>query len=160
MLTCLSVLLSLSCNNHVIYQNKIALTDHTWPTDTLLTFFFQVKDTTQLYDIYLIISNTLDYPYQNLYITHYLEDTAQDLGNELKNYILFEAKTGKPFGQGWGKLRSHELIMVANHRFLHTGMYTLKLAQFMRTEALSGIRIIGIKVVYTSQTMAINHIKA
>ena len=148
----LGVLLLFACESTPIYQNKVTLTDHAWPAEELLNFSFQVQDTAQLYDIYLVVNNTQAYPYQNLYITYYLEDATQALCNsELKNYPLFEAKTGKPLGKGWGKVKSHALIVLQGHHFSCPGWYTFKLAQFMRTEALTGLQAVGIKVTHAAK---------
>lgn len=148
----IGLLLLCACETTTIYQNTATLADHTWPADSLLNFSFHVHDTTQPYDIYLMVKNTQEYPYQNLYITYYLEDATQTLLNtELRNYALFEVKTGKPWGSGWKKVKSHAFIVLKDHHFLWPGLYTLKLAQFMRTEALPGLHAVGIKVAKSTQ---------
>lgn len=144
----IGLLLLCACKTTTIYQNTTTLADCTWPADSLLNFSFHIQDTAQPYDIYLVVKNTQDYPYQNLYITYHLEDTTKKLLNTaLENYTLFEAKTGEPRGSGWGKVRTHELIILQEHHFLAPGLYTLKLAQFMRTEALPGLYAVGIKII-------------
>ncbi|MEM7055788.1 MAG: gliding motility lipoprotein GldH [Bacteroidota bacterium] len=144
----IGLLLLCACKTATIYQNTTTLADRIWPADSLLNFSFHVQDTAQPYDIYLVVKNTQDYPYQNLYITYYLEDTTKKLLNTaLKNYTLFEVKTGKPRGSGWGKVKNHEVIALQDYHFPFPGLYTLKLAQFMRTEALPGLHAVGIKVI-------------
>jgi gliding motility-associated lipoprotein GldH len=123
------------------------LNGNTWHRNNNLQFNFCIQDATQPYDIYLLIKDTPAYPYQNFYITYYLKDTQSTvLTTELKNYLLFDPKTGKPLGKGWSKNKNHELILLKNYYFSKPGDYTVELAQFMRTEALLGIHTVGIKI--------------
>lgn len=148
----IGLLLFCACEQRAIYQNMVAFAHCQWPVDTVLDFSFPIKDTAQAYDIVLLVKNTPDYPYQNLYITYYLEDDASHLlHKELKNYMLFDVKTGKPLGRGRWKSKSHTLLVAANHHFSHPGSYALKLEHFMRTDTLPGLQAIGIKVILSKQ---------
>ncbi|OJW66751.1 MAG: hypothetical protein BGO68_00235 [Candidatus Amoebophilus sp. 36-38] len=146
------MLIFTACETNTIYFYRHKLPDCKWHRDMPLAFNFNVQDTTQAYDVYLLIENTPQYPYQNFYLTYYLKDNSLTLlTTELKNYLLFEPKTGKPLGKGWTKNKSHEVIMMKSHYFTHPGTYRLELDQFMRTEILSGICSIGIKICRSSQ---------
>lgn len=141
-----SLWLLYACQPSSIYKDKVKFTDQVWQLALTPTFRFQVEDTTQPYHIFFYIKNSLEYPYRNLYITYYLEDAAgSSLCTELKNFELFDAKTGKPLGQGWGQTQSQEFLLLENYRFPR-GEYTLKVEHFMRTDNLPGVRAIGIKV--------------
>lgn len=140
----LSLFLFYACGHSSIYQTSTSLANSQWPASSLLDFSFQVKDETCAYDIYLLVKNTPDYPYQNLYVTYYLEDGTH---KELKNYALFDVKTGKPLGKGWRKSKRHEFLLTTGRQFPQPGFYTLRLAHFMRTDHLSGLQTIGIKVI-------------
>lgn len=142
------LLLFCACERLPIYQKNIVLDNCHWPVDTVLEFSFRVKNIAPAYDILLVVKNTQDYPYQNLYATHYLEDETKHLLHQtLNNCPLFDFKTGKPLGSGLGKSKKHELVIVEDHQFSHTGLYIIKLEHFMRTDTLPGLQAIGIKVV-------------
>lgn len=148
----IGLLLFCACGQLAIYQNRVSFAHCQWPVDAVLDFSFQISDTAQAYDIALLVKHTQDYPYQNLYITYYLEDDASHLlHKELKNYALFDVKTGKPLGRGRWKSKSHTFSVAANQHFSHPGLYTLKLEHFMRTDTLPGLQAIGIKVVPSKQ---------
>lgn len=135
-----------------IYQSTIALADYCWPVSKVLDFPFQIKDAKPTYDIFLVVSNTQDYPYQNLYIACYLEDDAGHLTHQaLKNYPLFDMKTGRPLGSGLWQSKKQELAMINDQQFPHPGLYTLRLEHFMRTATLPGLQAVGIKVVPSKQ---------
>jgi len=136
------------CTPRPIYQKTICLEDRQWPVERILAFPFQVKDTAQAYDIVLWVQATPDYPYQNLYLTYYLEDEAQQTCHTaLENRLLFDPKTGQSLGNGWGKHTTHQFVLKEAHQFPCAGSYTLKLEQFMRMEKLPGLLALGIRVV-------------
>jgi gliding motility-associated lipoprotein GldH len=150
----LLILIFSGCQTSTIYTVTYTLSDYLWHRKDNVKFNFYIQDTTQPYDIYLLIKDTPNYPYQNLYLTYYLEDIQSTvIATELKNYLLFESKTGHPLGKGWGKNKSHELILLKNYYFSNSGNYTLKLAQFMRIETLPGIQKVGIKICKASPTL-------
>ena len=137
-----------ACGNTSIYQAFTSLEHSQWPASSVLDFSFQVEDETRPYDIYLLVKNTQDYPYQNLYVTYYLEGAAHHLlREELKNYPLFDIKTGRPRGKGWIKSKRHEFLLINGYYFSQPGLYTLKLEHFMRTDYLPGLQTIGVKVI-------------
>lgn len=143
----LGLFLLFACEGNQIYQNTHTLAQQTWPATAVQTFTFQVVDTTQAYDIDLCIKNTQAYPYQNFFIAYALQDQAQQLlQNGLEDYMLFEEKTGKPLGTGYGKIKNNQFVLLKNYYFTEPGLYTLNLTQFMRTQNLGGVHAIGIKV--------------
>ena len=150
------ILLAFStCQTNTIYRYSHQLADCRWHRNAPLQFNFDIQDTTQAYDIYLLINSAPNYPYQNFYLTYYLIDhTSALVSTELKNYLLFEPKTGRPLGKGWSKNTSHEVIMIKNHYFNHPGTYQLEVAQFMRIESLPGMCRIGIKICKANQMVS------
>jgi gliding motility-associated lipoprotein GldH len=146
------LLLFSACERTTIYQRTISLAHCCWPVAELLDFSFQIKDTTTTYDISLVVSNTQDYPYQNLHITCYLEDDVGHLTHQvLKSCDLFDLKTGRPLGSGLWQSQKHEPSMIKDYQFAHPGLYTVKLEHFMRTAMLPGLRAVGIKVAPSKQ---------
>jgi gliding motility-associated lipoprotein GldH len=142
-----------ACETNTVYTYKLKIT--TWHREKPLQFNFPIKDISQPYDICVLIKNTPEYPYQNFYFTYYLKDSQSTLlATELKNYQLFEAKTGNPLGKGWTKNKNHEVIIIKNYYFTHPGTYILELAQFMRMEMLPGIETVGIKICKSNQITA------
>jgi len=143
-----------SCETNTVYTVTHTLSGYTWYRKDNLQFNFCIQDNTQPYDIYLLIKYAPEYPYQNLYLTYYIKDIQSTvLTTELKNYLLFEPKTGKPLGKGWGRNKRHELILLKNYYFSTPGTYTVELAQFMRTENLLGVHTVGIRVCKASPTI-------
>mmetsp|Transcript_26441 Transcript_26441/g.61543 ORF Transcript_26441/g.61543 Transcript_26441/m.61543 type:complete len:163 (+) Transcript_26441:990-1478(+) len=145
----LGLLLFFACERLVFYKHILVLEKNQWPVDKVLDFTFQINDVTQSYDIYLLVTYTQDYPYQNLYVTYYLEETiGRTIRQALKNYPLFDTKTGNPLGRkGFRKYVKNEFVIIDAHTFDNAGLYTLKIEQFMRKYVFPGLQAVGIKVV-------------
>jgi gliding motility-associated lipoprotein GldH len=146
------LLLCSYCNGNALYTQKKRFLDHAWPRQDTCAFTFAIQDATQPYDIYLWVEYTPDYPYQNLHIQYQLQDNqANSIAKVLQDNLLFDPKTGKPLGKGWGKKKCLRLPLVTHYQFREPGEYSLSLIQFMRTEKLLGVDSIGIQL-YRSST--------
>jgi gliding motility-associated lipoprotein GldH len=139
-----------ACQQAVVYQQVQTLPNDTFYRDSSLHFSFPIPDSAQAYDIYLLVAYTPAYPYQNLYINYTLQDkNTCTLATALHQEMLFDPKTGKPLGKGWGKNKYTESLLLKNYSFAQPDAYSLILTQFMRQEALPGIYQVGIKICKT-----------
>lgn len=139
--------LSWSCNTNSVYEKNIDIENKSWQMEEIPTFSFNITDPEKRYNIYYNIRNSSAYPYQNLYVTYYLEDsTGSVLSSDLHNMDLFDAKTGKPKGKGLGDIFDHQFLALPGYKFEKAGVYHLKIQQFMRMENLPEILSVGLKV--------------
>jgi gliding motility-associated lipoprotein GldH len=143
----LGLLLLSSCDPDRVYEQNYDLAGNQWYIDTIPTFRFTVQDTAQRYDIFYLIRNAAQYPYYNLYVTYYLEDS---LGNEiqssLQELILMDPKTGRPRGDGLGSIFDHQIKALDNVAFQTPGTYTFRVKQFMRQDPLPYVMSVGVRV--------------
>lgn len=137
----------LSCDSNAIYKSYVDLKDTNWYVKNVPTFTFDINDETIPYNIYLLVRNTSQYPYNNLYVTRYIYGSdGKILSNRLEEVILFDQKTGKPLGNGLGDIFDHRLISSRNYKFPKKGKYTIKLKQYMRQDPLPSIMSIGVSI--------------
>ncbi|RJE71814.1 gliding motility lipoprotein GldH [Reichenbachiella sp. MSK19-1] len=136
-----------SCSNDMVIDQNHDITAGVWHVDSLAAFTFDVLDTTSTYDLSYNVRHAVDYPFYNLYVTYYLEDsTTEILDTKLQELILFDRKTGKPLGTGIGDLFDREILIFEELKFDRVGEHTFKIKQFMRMEELPGIMSFGLKV--------------
>lgn len=136
-----------SCDENRVYEANVDFPDKQWAVDSIPAFEFEVTDPSKSYNIYWNVRNTVAYPYRNLYLTYYIEDTAgHQLTKDLHNMLLFEPKTGKPYGSGLGDIFSHQFMALPNYKFDKAGMYRIRLEQYMRTDTLPEILSVGTRV--------------
>lgn len=142
----LIVLIASCAKNHVIEENY-DFKEGLWHQDSLASFSFIIDDTTTTYDLSYNVRYAVDYPYYNLYLTYFLEDsTSTNISSEMQEIILFDKKTGDPLGNGVGDLFDREVLIFEKKTFKSTGMYSFKAKQFMRNEELSGMYSFGLKI--------------
>lgn len=136
-----------ACDSQRVYEQNYDFAQKEWILDTLPTFRFEISEPDEQYNIYWNVRNTLNYPYRNLYLTYYLEDTlGRTISTDLHNMLLFDSKTGKPYGSGMGDIFSHQIMALPNYQFDSAGIYQIRLEQYMRTESLKDILSVGVRV--------------
>ena len=141
------LLLSTSCDENRVYEKNVDFPDQRWAVDSIPSFEFEISDASKPYNIYWNVRNTVAYPYRNLYLTYYIEDTTgRRLTSDLHNMLLFEPKTGKPYGSGLGDIFSHQFMALPNFKFDRAGVYRIRLEQYMRTDTLPEVVSVGTRV--------------
>ena len=145
-----SILLTLSitsCDFDKIHDEYVDLENQVWHVDSLPHFEFEVIDAAKSYQIEYKIRYALGYPYQNLYVTYYLEDDAANIiSSDLQEIVLFDSKTGEPQGSGLGDIFDFQTMGLPVVKFPKAGTYHFRLKQFMRREELPFIMSVGIEV--------------
>lgn len=146
----IGIILSFSaCQDNRVYEQNIDLKNGQWYIDSVLTFQFKIEDAQSKYDFLYNIRNSVRYPYYNMYVTFYLEDSLGNvIDQELQNITLMDSRTGEPFGSGLGDIFSHQLNIprLTAYKFPDKGTYTLKLKQYMRQDPLPEILSLGLRV--------------
>ena len=136
-----------SCDNQTVFEGKKDLKDGYWLYKEPIYFSFEIEDATRPYDLSFFVRNTVKYPYQNLYLQYYLEDSLGNVVNEkLYNILLFNQKTGKPTGSGNGDISTVEKEFLSDFFFPKNGLYRMRFDQFMRHDTLWNIQTVGLMV--------------
>lgn len=137
-----------ACDKNRVYEKNIDIQDYNWRIEDVKEFSFAIKDTTQSYNIYFNVRNALSYEYYNLYMREVLiGPDGSKLHSKLHEMYLMDKKTGEPLGNGAGDIFDHTILAVKNQRFSKTGIYQIRLTQYMRKNPLPGIMAVGIKIV-------------
>jgi gliding motility-associated lipoprotein GldH len=137
-----------SCDNNRLYEENREFGDRTWKVTEEPRFEFAVRDTSQRYNLYYNVRNSLSYPYARIFITFHLYDsTGKELSKKLINHDLFDQKTGRPLGDsGLGDLFDHQFLLLKEYHFGFPGRYSVKLDQFMRQDTLQGVIAVGVRL--------------
>ncbi len=147
----LALVLSLffaSCDSSRVYEQYHDFDKGLWVVSEKPEFEFAIDQPNQKYNVYCNVRNSSDYPNARFFFTYYFLDSAGTvLQQELKTELLFDSKTGKPFGSsGIGDLYDHQFKILENYKFGQPGKFKVKFEQFMRTDTLSGILAVGLRV--------------
>ncbi len=138
------VLLS-ACRNDTVFDAYIQVPENGWSYKQQASFNFTIADTNSLYDLYINVRNTGEYPYRNLYVFTTLQGPGNIAVRDTFNCILADKK-GRWLGSGVGKVRDLQILYQKSIRFLKPGEYTFMIEQAMRDTLLQGISDIGFAV--------------
>jgi len=143
----LSVFLFQSCDRNRYYEENTEVSDNKWFYQDAKEFKVSVNDTLSLYNFYLNIRNTNEYPYANLYV--FVETTFpnSEMANDTIELQLADLK-GKWLGSGKGKYKYNNFILREAMKFGSSGDYIFKIRQGMRVDTLEGISDVGIRLEY------------
>lgn len=136
-----------SCDQTRVYEKNLDFETRHWHQDTIPAFSFHIENPQETYNIFANVRNTLDYPFQNLYLYYQLSDSlGNEVLSELQNIMLFDPKTGKPLNGGIGDIYDHQVTLLEDYSFPKNGGYILELQQYMRRDSLPEIVSIGVRV--------------
>ena len=140
----------LACDSNAIHKDLVEFDNYEWAADDIKSFDFEIKDNTQPYQLNYLLRNAINYPFYNIYLKTWLRDsTGKELKSGMEEVILFDEKTGKPFGDGLGDLFDQRVTasQYKNFKFPYAGKYTFEMQQNMRPDPLVGILSIGFEIV-------------
>ncbi len=137
----------IACDQQRIYEENIELENGYWLADSARDFTFTISDTTNNYNLYYNIRNTVSYPFQNIYVDYVLADsTGRQIEGNLLNQDLFDPKSFEPYGSGLGDIFDHQFPLLTDYSFPVSGDYTVSLKQYMRRDTLKDVIAVGIRV--------------
>ena len=134
-----------ACDTKTIYDENLTIPEEAWCSTMPAYFNVEIDDTLTYNTLYLRVSNTVNYKYQNIYffITLFLPNgqIARDTVNcDLANHY------GEWYGKGMGKTKTLQFPYRTNFLFPYTGTYKFYIEQAMRDDTLRGIKAIGLKI--------------
>jgi len=127
-----------SCENNIVFEAKKDFPKRYWTINESAEFTFNIKDTSARYNFYYDIRNTNQYPYRNIYLQYYLQDSS--------------AVTGVPLGDGLGDIFDLQKEFASGIAFDRPGAYKLRIDQFMRKDTLRNVVSIGLRVAKADNT--------
>ena len=148
-----SILFSMvSCDPSRIYETNRDFENGQWVSGDTAYFAIQVPDSATRYNLLLNVRNTIDFNTARLFIQYELSDSNKVIRKRLVEQNLFDRKTGEPFGEsGLGDIFSHRFVLENGISFKKAGEIQIKLNHMMRTDTLSEIRSVGIRLERVAQ---------
>ncbi|MHB8260811.1 MAG: gliding motility lipoprotein GldH [Bacteroidia bacterium] len=121
-----------SCNKNVVYSKYERIDENVgWAAKQFINFETQLKDTNQLYDVYINVRNAESYPFKNLFMFLH---TTYPKGNTSVDTIecVLADEQGHWLGKGMGDLYDNSILFKKNTRFKQSGNYKFAFEQTMR----------------------------
>lgn len=134
-----------ACDSNLVFEQYQPITNRNWNKDSVLVFNIPITDTTSNHNLYISIRNDVDYPYSNLWLFINIEQPNGESLND-KFEITLADPSGKWLGEGFGGLKTREVIFRSNVFFPVSGDYKISIEQGMRDDVLHGISDVGIRI--------------
>jgi gliding motility-associated lipoprotein GldH len=145
-LLCLSVIvLVASCNNRAVFEKYQSIPQSGWNKDSVVVFEIPVTDTAEYHNLLINVRNDVNYNYSNLWLFIELEQPDGKLTKDTFEITLADP-AGKWLGEGFGKIRTRQVIYRRIVSFPVSGVYKVKIQQGMRHDVLPGVKDIGFRV--------------
>lgn len=141
----LLMFLATACSNNNVYFQYHSVNAEAWDKDSLYVFDVRIEDTQPIYNVYINVRNTPDYPNQNLWL--FISETTPDnvtVRDTIEFYLADHR--GKWLGTGAGGIKEMPVLYKKNYHFDQIGTYVFEIGHGMRAEDLKGITEIGVRV--------------
>jgi gliding motility-associated lipoprotein GldH len=137
-------IVSVSCGKKPVYNEFRMIPAEGWQVDSRCDFEVDMNDTTQLFNLYVDVRHSGNYPYQNLWL--FVERMSPD-STVVKDTIACDLADykGKWLGVGSGSIY---LLTVPylQQKVEIQGKYIFKIVHGMRDEVLHGVHAIGLRI--------------
>jgi gliding motility-associated lipoprotein GldH len=136
-----------SCDSNRVYENTVDINNAYWLADSIKSFEFNIPQRGSEYNIKFTIRNGVEYPHRNVYVYYTISDsTNKILDEELRDFQLFQPKSGYPLGNGSGNIREHHFDLLIGYKFPYAGRYNISFEQYMRYDSLPQVYSLGFRV--------------
>lgn len=137
-------LLLISCDPQMVFDQLKSTGNERWAWDESKSFEIPMEDSTQLYNIYINLRHTKEFPFENLYVFLLIKSPDGAVLKDTVNIPLANAR-GKWLGDGFGNIKFVRKKYREGVRFGNSGVYSVELSQGMRVEEVP-VTDIGIRI--------------
>lgn len=133
-----SLLILLSCNSNIFYEQTVAFPENIWQYENVAHFEFNIQDTTRRYDLILDVDHSVDFRFENNYVKIH---TTFPEGNKTEDQVSLELTDNLDQWQGDcnSKKCVVSILLQENVYFNQTGLYQIDIEQYNRVDSLTGM---------------------
>jgi len=141
---CLLLMLT-ACHRDVVSSVHQDLPEQGWSMTDTVRLSLNVPDTTQAYDLALMLRHTEQYNYQNLWFFVQSPDSLSPIQSDTVMACLADDR-GQWLGKRAGRYYSGYVIMERGLVFPEAGNYTFAIVHGMRDSVIHGIADVGLEL--------------
>ncbi len=139
-------LILISCYQNIVFDQYHSFdTDKGWQLNDIVVFEKEFSDSTQLFDLFLNIRNTNEYPYTNFFVFFQTKFPDGRVFRDTLEMTLAD-KQGKWTGKGFGRIKTNSFHFRKDVWFPASGTYQFSIQHAMREEWIPGISDVGLRI--------------
>lgn len=140
-------LLLLSCRQIDVFEKDATVPQYKWDSKYKVTGTFNVSDTINHYNIYIVLRHKDSYLYNNIWLNVGLQGPGDTMYYQKVNLVLAADDTNGWEGTGMNDIwEVRKVITGMPRRFIKNGQYNFSISQVMRDNPLMGIMNVGLRV--------------
>jgi len=139
-----SVLFLFSCVKIDVFEKNVAIPGHKWETSFKPTIEFEITDTAQLYNIYVVLRHEDAFRYKNIWLNVGVQPPGEQLQKSRFDLPLATDEKGW-MGKGMDDVFEHR-IPLYQQTPLKKGKYIFLLENIMREDPLKEVLNVGIRI--------------
>lgn len=134
-----------SCGGKVFYSSEQVVDEHCWPMHKVLNYDVEVVDTAQLYNFFVDLRLTEDYPYANTFL--FIGTTFPDGSVAMDTLECpVAAPDGRWLGKRSGRYIDNRYYFHKTLRFPMQGTYRFGIEQALRDSCATGFKAVGFRI--------------
>jgi len=140
-----------SCTTIDLYEKSVSIPGHSWKSSYTPSFTFTIKDTSSLYQLFLILRHNDKYNYNNIWLNISVKSPGTDSVTTFR--VVKELATDEKgwLASGMDDIYEHRISLVKelvdnNISFRKSGDYTFTLGQIMREDPLDNVLNAGLRL--------------
>ena len=138
------ILLITSCSPVDIYEKSVTIPRHEWKSSYKPSFEFEIRDSSVLYNIFLVLRHSEKYNFNNLYVNLHITAPGQDTATIIRRDLQLATNEG---WRGTGMDDIYEIrLPLADKQPLKAGPYTFTVEQIMREDPLMNVLNVGLRL--------------
>ena len=134
-----------ACDPSRVYEKYEAVDTKAWMPQDPREFRVEIADTVSIYNFYISLRHTNDYPYSNIYFFVQTRFPDGQLYRDTVEYLLADP-SGKWLGKGLGKIKDIRYPFRKGIHLPMKGTYQFSIYQGMREKSLKGIHDVGLRI--------------
>ena len=129
-----------------VFEKDVAIPKQQWETSFKPQITFSVKDTTSLYNVYVVLRHSDAYNYNNIWIKATVIQPG-DKSSKSEQYDLRLATNDKGWlGTAMDDIYEQRVLIQPQTKFTKAGDYQFTLEQVMREDPLLHVLNVGVRV--------------
>lgn len=141
----LFVLTITACDPNRVYERYEAVNTSGWMPREPKEFHVEITDTVSIYNFYINLRHTNDYPFSNIYFFVQTRFPDGRTYQDTVEYVLANP-SGKWLGKGLGKIKDIRYPFRKGIHLPMNGTYNFTIYHAMREKYLKGIHDVGIRI--------------
>ena len=144
-----------SCGPDFLYQKTVEIKSQNWTYDNPVQFGVEVRDTNILYNLFLSLKHSTDYPFENLYTKIKTQFPSGEIVEDVVSLEL-AGPGGIWLGDCSAKNCLLEIPIRKGAYFNQVGTYQFTIEQYMRQESIPHIHSFTLSIEDTGQSRTSN----